>query len=258
VAVLIGFEKITNLILGLAALVCLGYISYRAATLHDKAQAGKLIAFVILFLFHMIFWALYEQAGGSINLLTDRYVNRHGMDASQYQAVPAMFIVLMAPFFSFFWVKLRKLKMEPYTSVKFFWGLIFMAAGYLVLMAGIRYSLASGQMIPLIFLIGMYFFHITGELSISPIGLSIVTKLSPPGITGFVMGAWFLSIALGHKIAGFLGQRIASPEMETGTTGALKAFAGVYFTWGVVVMLGSAAILIFLTPWLRRWMSGIH
>ncbi|HLF33555.1 MAG TPA: oligopeptide:H+ symporter, partial [Cyclobacteriaceae bacterium] len=258
IAFLIHAEKLTNIILLGLGILCIGFMLYSALTSHDKVEGNRLLVFIILFFFHMIFWALYEQAGGSLNILTDRYINRHGIEASQFQAVPGMFIVLLAPLFSVIWMKLRQWKIEPYTPVKFFWGLFFMSAGYFVIVAGTRFSLDSGRLMPLIFLVTMYFFHTVGELSISPVGLSVVTKLSPGRIAGFAMGSWFLSIALGHKIAGFLGQMIASPGSEISREATLMSFSRVYIIWGGFFMMGSAALLLLLTPVLRKWMKGIH
>jgi proton-dependent oligopeptide transporter, POT family len=257
-ALLIDVEKITSYILVAAGIFCITYLLWVAYLTENKYDGRKLIVIVILFFFHMIFWALYEQAGGSINILTDRYINRHGIETSQFQAVPAMFIVLLAPLFSWIWVKLRKVKLDPYTPVKFFWSLLSMSIAYLVLVIGARSVIGTDKLIPLIFLLIMYLFHTTGELSISPVGLSVVTKLSPAKIAGFVMGLWFLSIALGHKIAGFLGQLIAIPGNQGNKTTELKAFMNVYMTWGVYVVLGSALLILALTPLLRKWMSNIH
>lgn len=257
-AFLMDAERLTNYILIGLGILCLGYLLITAWRMEDKAAGKKLVVFVILFFFHMIFWTLYEQAGGSLNILTDRYVNKHGLVASQFQAVPALFVVLMAPIFAFIWMKLRKYKIEPYTPIKFFWGLVLLSVGYMIIVFGTRSVIGTDNMIPVIFLIFMYFFHTVGELSISPVGLSVVTKLSPGKAVGFVMGSWFLSIALAEKTAGILGQLIATPQGEANKTEALTAFSGVYLTWGVYVVLGSALILLILSPLLRKWMHGIH
>ncbi len=255
---LMDAEKITNYILTGVGLACLGYLTFYALKLEDKVAGKRLIVFVLLFFFHMVFWTLYEQAGGSLNILTDRYVNKHGLVASQFQAVPALFIVLMAPVFAFIWMKLRKLKIEPYTPLKFFWGLIMLSIGYMIIIFGTRSVIGTEKLIPVVFLIFMYFFHTVGELCISPVGLSVVTKLSPAKTVGFVMGSWFLSIALAEKIAGFLGQLIATPQAEIDKSSALNSFSHVYLVWGVFIVLGSAFILLILSPLLRKWMHGIH
>ncbi len=113
-------------------------------------------------------------------------------------------------------------------------------------------------MVPVAFLFLMYLFHSTGELSLSPVGLSVVTKLSPGKIVGFVMGSWFLSIAFAHKIAGVLGQMIASPGNGTDRDTALGAYADVYMNWGVYVVLGAAVVLLILSNKKKKWMHGVH
>ncbi|MFM8449664.1 MAG: MFS transporter, partial [Haliscomenobacter sp.] len=116
-----------------------------------------------------------------------------------------------------------------------------------------------GGLIPIFFLVFMYMFHTTGELSLSPVGLSVVTKLSPAKTVGFVMGTWFLSISFGHKIAGKLGQMIASPGSgpDVSKADALSAYIDVYMNWGVYITLGAAVILFLLSGWLKRWMHGV-
>lgn len=257
-ALLIDAEEVTDFILILVGISCLGYLLITSLRMEDKVEGQRLLVFIVLFFFHMIFWALFEQAGGSLNLLTDRHINRHGIEASQFQAVNPMYIILLAPVFSWIWNKLSKKGLEPRTPVKFSLGLFQMAIGYLIIVWGTRSVIGTGELIPLIFLMGMYLFHTTGELSLSPVGLSVVTKLSPAKVVGFVMGSWFLSIALAHKIAGFLGTLIAVPGSEAHPDVALRAFSHVYLIWGVFVVLGAAALLLILTPVLKKWMHGIH
>ncbi len=257
-ALLIDAEGITNYILIAVGIICLGYLVITALTQENRVEGQRLLVFIFLFFFHMIFWALFEQAGGSLNIMTDRYVNRHGIEASQFQALNPLYIILLAPVFSWIWSKLGKMKAEPWTPTKFFLGLVQMAIGYAVIVWGARSVIGSENLIPIVFIMGMYLFHTTGELSLSPVGLSVVTKLSPGKIVGFVMGSWFLSIAFAHKIAGILGQIIATPNADTSRDAALSAFANVYLEWGVYIVLGAALLLLMLTPLLRRWMHGIH
>lgn len=257
---LIRSEGITDWILLIAGGACIAYLLYTSFTAEDRAEGQRLLVFILLFFFHMIFWALFEQAGGSINILTDRFVNRHGVAASQFQAVNALFIMLLAPVFSWMWRKLAMAKLEPRTPMKFFYGLVQMAVGYGIIVWGVKVGIANGAgatAIPVAFLIGMYLFHTTGELSLSPVGLSVVTKLSTEKVVGFVMGSWFLSIAFAHKLAGKLGQEIAS-EGTSDPLQQLKGFADVYLHWGVYIVLGAAVLLLILTPMMKKWMHGIN
>ncbi len=257
-AFLIDAEGITNYILIIVGVLCLGYLIITALTLEDRVEGQRLLVFIFLFFFHMIFWALFEQAGGSLNILADRHIDRHGIEASQFQAVNPLYIILLAPLFSWIWRKLSLKGIEPWTPVKFFLGLVQMAIGYLIIVWGVGSVIGTQNLIPLVFLLGMYLFHTTGELSLSPVGLSVVTKLSPGKVVGFVMGSWFLSIAFAHKIAGILGQLIAGPGEGVSADVALSAFQEVYLTWGVYVVLGAAFVLLALSPLLKKWMHGIH
>jgi len=206
---LIDAEEITDYILLIVGGAVILYLLVTALTA-DKVNGQRMLVFIVLFIFHMIFWALFEQAGGSLNILTER---------SQFQAVNPLYIILFAPLFSWIWQKLSKAKREPRTPIKFVYGLAQMAIGYFIIVLGVKAGVAAGAgpaSIPIVFLLFMYLFHTTGELSLSPIGLSVVTKLSIPKVVGFVMGAWFLSIAFAHKIAGNLGKLIADVKGRIG------------------------------------------
>jgi proton-dependent oligopeptide transporter, POT family len=260
-SLLINAEVVTSYILVIGGLSIIGYLVYTSLTAEDKVDGQRMIVFIFLFFFHMVFWMLFEQAGGSLNIMTDRYVNLHGMEASQLQSLNPLYIILLAPVFSWVWARLGKAGREPRTPTKFLLGLLQMALGYFIIVWGIRSVIGTadqGTLIPLIFLLGMYLFHTTGELSLSPVGLSVVTKLAPAKVVGFVMGAWFLSIAFAHKIAGELGKLIAEPGDSATAADSLKAFADVYMMWGVYVVLGAAVILLLLSPFLKKWMHGVH
>ncbi len=260
-SLLIDAEGVTNYILLVVGLACIGYLLVTSLTAKDKEEGQRMLVFLFLFFFHMIFWALFEQAGGSLTILAERHVNLHGIEASQLQSVNPLYIILLAPVFSWIWAKLNKAGKEPRTPIKFFFGLLQMALGYFVIVWGIRTVLPTadaGGLVPLIFILGMYLFHTTGELSLSPVGLSVVTKLSPAKVVGFVMGAWFFSIAFAHKIAGELGKVIAEPGANATHQETMASFADVYMTWGVYVVLAAAVLLLLLSPILKKWMHGVH
>jgi POT family proton-dependent oligopeptide transporter len=258
---LIQAEEVTDYILLLVGFGILGYILFNAFKSDEKEEGQRLLVFMALFFVHMIFWALFEQAGGSINILTDRYVNKHGIETSQFQSVNALFIILLAPVFTWIWTVLGRKKLEPRTPMKFFYAMLQIALGYLIIVIGAKSILPEvneGGLIPIVFVLGMYLFHTTGELSLSPVGLSVVTKLSPVKTVGFVMGSWFVSIAFGHKIGGYLGKLIASPPEGATKAMELQSFINVYMNWGVYIVLGVAAILFFISPTLKKWMHGVH
>jgi len=254
IAVLLSQETVVSWILIVAGIGILGYLVLSSVKSDDQVSGQRLLVVVVLFFFHMIFWTLFEQAGASLTLFTERYVDRHGIPTSQFQALNPFYIMVLAPVFSWIWIRLRKTGKEPRTPMKFVLGLVQMAAGYAVIVWGA--SQAGEAAIPLIFLAVMYLLHTTGELSLSPVGLSVVTKLSPTKVVGFVMGTWFLSIGFAHKIAGELGKLAASPK--DGDAGGMAAFTDMYWTWGVLVVLGSALFLFVLSPILKKWMHDVH
>ncbi|MGB3619607.1 MAG: oligopeptide:H+ symporter, partial [Catalinimonas sp.] len=223
----------------------------------------RLWVVAVLFVFHAVFWALFEQAGGSLTLFTDRNVDRvvggAEIPASVFQSFNPLFIILLAPVFSWFWIRLRKRGAEPSTPMKFVLGLTQLGLGFAVIVLGARLFAVDGQ-VPVIFLALMYLLHTTGELSLSPVGLSMITKLSPAKIVGFVMGAWFLSIALANSFAGLIGQLAATDNLpdDASPLDTLQLYSSTYLTWGVLVVLGAAGVLLLLVPILRRWMNGIH
>lgn len=272
-AFLINYEEITNWILILSGVAVLGYVLYFVVTDNTKEDGQRMLVFLALFFFHMYFWLLFEQAGGALTVLADRYVNKQGFTAGQLQSLNPLFIMLLAPVFSWIWLKLSKSGKEPRTPLKFFYGLLQIALGFWIIILGAKtvipmlvgvavpteeIPLDVAKLIPLVFLVAMYLFHTTGELSISPVGLSVVTKLAPARMVGFIMGAWFLSIAFAHKIAGKLGQDIAGTGGNADAASALQAYVDVYTQWGVYITLGAAVVLLALSPILKKWMHGVQ
>ena len=240
----------------------LGYILYIASKEDSKEAGQRLWVVVILFIFHSIFWALFEQAGGSITLFTlenvDRVVLGSEIPTSIFQLLNAFFIMTLAPVFSIMWIKLRAKGKEPSTPMKFVLGLAQLALGFAFIVLGAQFEIDG--LVPIIFLIVMYLFHTTGELSLSPVGLSMITKLSPKRMVGFIMGVWFLSISLANKMAGKIGELTASNDLGENATSleTLGVYTSTYLTWGVFVVGGAAVVLLFIVPTLRKWMNGIH
>ena len=191
-----------------------------------KVERERLFLLVILWCFHALFWAFFEQAGTSLTLFTDRNVDRDifgwEMPTSWGQFFNPAFIVIFGSVFSLLWVKLGARGRDPSIPGKFGLALVQLGAGYGVLVLGAAAGVDG--IVPLVFLVLCYLLHTTGELCLSPVGLSAVTKLAPPKIVGMVMGAWFLSISAGHKIAGEINKLAgAKPEFAA----ALKIFEAV-------------------------------
>ena len=259
-ALLLNKNEIVSVALPVLIVAVIGYIlvySFRLIGNGDKAGGQRLWVVVVLFFFHALFWALFEQAGGSLMLFADRNVDRMGIPTSMFASLNPLYIMLLAPLFSSMWLRLNKGGKEPSTPMKFFWGLALMAMGYAVIVVGAKMFGGNG-MVPVVFLFLMYLLHTMGELSLSPVGLSMVTKLSPPKIVGFVMGAWFLSISLAHEIAGQLGKLAAAPTEGGDLVSSMNSFVSVYMNWGVFVVGAAALLLLLLVPILRKWMHGIH
>ncbi|MFN3195512.1 MAG: peptide MFS transporter [Chlorobiota bacterium] len=243
----------------------LGYLFVMAQNEDTIEKRQRLQVVIVLFLFHSMFWALFEQAGGSLTLFTarniDRMIGNSEVPASIFQFLNAFFIMVLAPVFSIMWIKLRNKGKEPTTPMKFVLGLAQLALGFGVLVIGAKYFHSEG-LVPVIFIVLTYLFHTTGELSLSPVGLSMITKLSPKKAVGFVMGAWFLSIALANKMAGLIGELTAVDHGGGGETAplleTLTTYSDTYLLWGVIVVGAAALILLAFVPTLKKWMHGIH
>ena len=260
-AMLFNYDSVFKYGLTGISVVVLAYLIYLST---QYENGSRLLVVLILFIFHALFWALYEQAGGSLTLITDRFVDRSlggsEIPASQFQALNAFFIIIFAPAFSWLWIKLNKLKKEPSTPLKFVYSLVLLAVGFLIIVLGATTAMASGQKIIIWAIIFMYLFHTLGELCLSPVGLSMITKLSPPHIVGFTMGVWFLSYSIGNKVATEIGKLITVSDLQENASMAeqISPYVDVYLQWGVYVVLACAVILLSLVPLLKRLMKGIH
>ncbi|WP_160053962.1 peptide MFS transporter [Shewanella litoralis] len=220
-----------------------------------KIERDRIKVIMVMGLFTIVFWAGFEQAGGLMNLFTndftDRMIGSWEVPTTWFQSLNAMFIVLFAPVIASIWIKLGK--NEPNSPVKFALGLFFLAVGFLfmigaVLEMGGDASVKSSMW----WLVGAYFFHTMGELCLSPIGLSMVTKLAPLRIASLMMGAWFLFIAAANKIGGLVGSLIGhGGSVEDQLANAMAIFAGIAIT-----SVLSGIILYLMADKLVDWMHG--
>lgn len=213
---------------------------------------------LLLFLtaYSVIFWALFEQAGSSMNLFADRNVDRSvfGMDitAAQLQSLNPGFIILLAPVFAAVWQWLGRRHREPSHSAKFGLGILQGGLGFLILVYGIGFADEGGQ-VALIWLALAYLVHTMGELCLSPVGLSMVTRLAVPRIVGLMMGVWFLASSVAHYVAGIIA---ALASVEGGAAANAQQSLDIYRqTFYVVGMVGVATgvLLLVLAPWITRW-----
>ncbi len=243
----VGLVDAMGLIIVVLALAFFGYM-FTAGGL-DATEKRRLGVIGVFFLASTIFWAGFEQAGSSLNLfaqkLTDRNVFGWDMPASFLQSINGMFIILFAPVFAWLWVWLNKRGQEPSSPAKFSFGLAMMGAGFLV-MVGASLAAAGGARVSPGWLALTFLLHTFGELSLSPVGLSTVTKLAPARLVGQMMGVWFMSMSLGNLIAGRVaGQFEAMPLAQLfGTLAAVGLGAGVL-------------LALFVRP-LRRMMGGVN
>jgi POT family proton-dependent oligopeptide transporter len=217
------------------------------------------MALTILIVFTVIFWALFEQAYTSLNLFADRILDRdffgHTIKAGQFLSFNALFIILLAPVFAWLWVKLGKY--NPNTAVKFSMALLLVGLGFGSLVLGI--SLSGLGKVAMIWLILTYFLHTCGELCLSPVGLSAVTKLSPAKIVGFMMGVWFLATASSEFIASILAN-IASVDTSNGTAPDLNLAKQSYlvlFEYLFYTGIGFGIVLLVLSPLIKKLMHGV-
>jgi POT family proton-dependent oligopeptide transporter len=175
----------------------------------------RMAAVVVFFVFVSIFWGAYEQAGSTLNLFADRYTRLeaagYSFPSSWFQSVPALFVIILAPIFAWFWTALGD--RQPSTPAKFVYGLLFAALAFLLLMpAGV--TAQSGVKVSPIWLVGAYFLLELGELCLSPVGLSAVTKLAPTQLVGLAMGIWFLSNSAGNMLAGWAGTFFSTMPLD--------------------------------------------
>jgi proton-dependent oligopeptide transporter, POT family len=218
-------------------------------------ERQRIIALLIMFFFVMFFWVAYEQAGSSLNLFADRYTNRQvgtsQIPSSWFQSLQAIFVIALAPLFAFLWQRLRAMGLEPSTPLKVAIGLAFIGLGFLFMVAGGRIvdsCLATGNSCAVaspLWLVMVYLFSEFGELCVSPVGLSYVTKVAPPRYVALLMGAWFLTNAGGNKIAGWLASLSATVTSHA-----------TFYMIPVVASLVAAVLLFFCIPWLNRLTRG--
>ena len=221
----------------------------------DKEAKNKMLAAIILVAFSVLFWAFYEQGGGSLNLYTERNVNTFGMPAAAINNfINPFYIILLSFPFAWMWIRLANKGKEPSTPMKFTLSFLQLGVGFLLFVIGAKLAL-NGRVSFLWYALG-YLLLTTGELCISPIGLSMITKLSPTKYTGMMMGFWFLASALGQHLAGVIGTLMAIPSEGGATTvsavESLSIYSGVFMKI-FYVSLGGGLVLLLLVPILKRW-----
>jgi POT family proton-dependent oligopeptide transporter len=240
--ILIQYQALVGGLLMIAGAILVSYVFYTAVFKLPKQDRDRIIAAMYLIFGSILFWALFEQTGSSLNLYTDRSVDRvmFGIDvpAAVFQSINAIYIVLLGPVFAIFWLMLAKRGWEPSAPAKFGLGVIQLGAGFLVLVAGAA-AAGSGNLTPVVFIFLIYLLHTTGELCLSPVGLSAMNRLAPAHLASLIMGTWFFASATGNFAAGLISA--ATGAEGVGPEGALS----VYTTVGwLAVGVGVAMVLI--------------
>ena len=237
------------------------WLIYYALTKCEPLERDRMFAAIYFVLAQIPFWALFEQAGSSLNLFTDRLVERSlfgwSVPAPVFQSLNAGFIFLFAPFIAWLWIALAKRNLNPSTPVKFAFGVLLAGLGFLALVAGMKGSGING-LTPVIFIFLIYWIHTLGELLVSPVGLSAVTKMAPVRVVGMTMGAWFLYSGLSNFLAGVIAQYTGAETIGgqlTNVTAAKAGYIEVYTNVGYVA-IGIALAMLLISPVVKRWMHG--
>jgi len=218
----------------------------------DAVERRRMIVVLVMFLAVASFWSGYEQAGSSLNLFAKRHIDRmvggFEIPAGWFQSVQPAFVILLAPVFSALWVRLAQRQMDPAAPLKFAFGLLLMGLGFLFMVAAAN-IVAGGASAPAYLLILTYLLTVFGELCVSPVGLSTVTKLAPARLMGQMMGVWFLGSSLGKLMAGLIAGGF-DPNNLAAMPGRFLGI--VYYACGI------GAVLLLISPRITRLMGGVR
>jgi POT family proton-dependent oligopeptide transporter len=243
----------------LAAVIGIPIWSWRVG---DKTEREMMLAAIILVVFNVTFWALFEQAASSLTLFADRNTTLElfgfHISAAATQQFNPLVVVTFAPVMSWLWLTLAKRGLEPSIQVKFAIALMLVGLGFITLtLSGSTANEAFR--VSLWWLVLTYFLHSIAELCISPVGLSMITKLSIARIVGMMMGVWFLSISVGEYLAGAaaqsasvqtVGGQVTNPELS------LHTYLHTFQTGGLLT-IGAGVVLLVISPWLKKIMHGV-
>ncbi len=245
--VLIQYQNLIGSLLLASGAVLLLYIVVSAIKL-EKQDRDRIFAIIFLIALQPIFWGLFEQAGGSLNLFTDRYVDRAGVPASIFQSINPAYIVIFGPVFAWLWTWLGQRGLEPSTPAKFGLALLQVGFSFLVLVWGAQ-ATGMENLTPVLFIFLVYLFQTTGELCLSPVGLSAMNRLAPAQMASLIMGAWFFATAGGNFVAGKIGEATGGHDGEMSKEGTLAVYAQI--GW-ITIAIGVGVLLV--SRIVKRWM----
>jgi POT family proton-dependent oligopeptide transporter len=245
--VLIQYQNLIGTLLLASGSVLLLYIIISAFRL-EKEDRDRIFAIIFLIALQPVFWGLFEQAGGSLNLFTDRYVDRAGVPASIFQSINPFYIVALGPIFAWLWTWLGKKGLEPSTPAKFGLALLQIGFSFLILVWGAQ-TAGMENMTPVIFIFLIYLFQTTGELCLSPVGLSAMNRLAPAQMASLIMGAWFFATAGGNFVAGKIGEATGGHDGEMSKEGTIAIYSQI--GW-ITIAVGIGVLLV--SRIVKRWM----
>jgi len=234
-------------LLAVSGVAMLAFTLYQASKL-PKEPRERIFAILFLVAVNPIFWGLFEQAGGSLNLYTDKFVDRQGVPTSLFQSINPIYIILFAPAFAALWQWLGRRGLEPSAPAKFALALVQGGLSFLIFVWGAR-TVGAEAVTPVLFVFLIYLLQTTGELCLSPVGLSAMNRLAPLHLASFIMGAWFYMTAVGNFVAGKIGQATGGEggEMSKEVTLAIYSRIG----W---ITIGIGVVVLLVSPVVRRWM----
>ncbi|AXK41256.1 peptide MFS transporter [Erythrobacter aureus] len=246
----IQYQELVGYVLGAFGGGLVLYVLFTAVTKLPSQERDRIFAAMFLILTSIVFWALFEQAGSSLNLFTDRHVDTQGVNASMFQSINAIYIVLLAPLFAMLWQGLARKGAEPSTPMKFGLAVIQVGLGFLVLVWGAE-SVGVNVPTPVIFIFLIYLLHTTGELCLSPVGLSAMNRLSPAHMASLIMGTWFFASATGNFAAGLIAA--ATGAEGVGEEAGKQVVLGVYSTVGWYAVAIGVGVMV-ISPLIKKLM----
>lgn len=248
-------QSVVGVFLAAFGAILVLYVLFTAVVKLPAEDRDRIFAAMFLILVSIVFWALFEQAGNSLSLFTDRQVDRNffgwEMPASMFQSLNAAYIFLLAPVFAFLWTALGRKGMEPSAPFKFGLGVIQVGLGFLVLVWGAQ-SAGMDAAVPVIFIFLIYLLHTTGELCLSPVGLSAMNRLAPAQMASLIMGVWFFASATGNFAAGLISSAAGGEGLE-GAEAGKELVLSVYTTVGWYAM-GIGVLVLLVSPLIRKLM----
>jgi proton-dependent oligopeptide transporter, POT family len=244
---LLQYREAIQTLLIVSGVSLLGYVLYESFKL-PKEPRERMFAILFLICLNPIFWSLFEQAGGSMNLFTDRYVDRAGVPASIFQSINAIYIIMLAPLFAGVWQLLGRKGRDPSAPVKFAMALGLMGLANLILVWGGE-AVGVAVLTPVVLVFAYYMVATMAELCLSPVGLSAMNRLAPSFLASLIMGAWFYMTAVGNFLAGKIGERTVGEGGEMTKQGLFD----VYEMFGYI-SIGVGVLVFLVSPIVKRWM----